>query len=397
MVSGVGFAVIGCITSDVTTARNSPTFKQYFLLPAPVSTDRASNEMLQGLSGLVFDKEVDGRLYFWSLSDRGPNLDPVEVNGKRIRPFLDPSFQPRIYHFSVPKNVGPARIERAVYLTDFDGKVMRGITPCGHCQDEESPVRSDGSALPCDPTGIDPESLGRDSEGNFWIGEEYRPSVLQFSPTGRLLKAYVPAGEPSNLEPFGNVNGNASKSLILPILPANFRQRRPNRGIEGLTIKDHRLYLMLQSPLKSDAISPQLSTIQVVKIDTRQDTVVDEFRYPISAPKIDKIGDISLEDEDHLLILEQNSETGPNSFHRIYRIDVKAKASHPESHLKRLPATKELVLDLVSAGFDQFEKLEGLTTLPGDQIAVVNDNDFGVTRGTVPRTVLGVFKVPGRM
>jgi hypothetical protein len=388
-----GFLAQGCITLDSTDSPAIQAYKPYLLFPTDASPGLDRQSSLQGLSGLVFDKEVEGRLFFWSLTDRGPNQEPIEINGKKSRPFLDPSFQPRIYYFSIPRDKGQTNIEKVIYLTGFDSKGLRGLTPCGRPQKEENPVKPDGSPLDCDQDGIDPESLGVDSQGNFWVGEEYRPSVLQFSPNGRLLKAYVPEGTQWNPNcDSASITEKAKCGLTVTvpevhaILPANFIQRLPNRGIEGLTIKDNLLYLMLQSPLKTDTDSSKISTIEIVKIDIREDKPVGTLLYPISAPKVDKIGDLALEDADHLLILEQNSKTGPESYHRIYRVDAKTPSPHSNT-----PVAKELVIDLVGAGYDQFEKIEGLTILPNHQIAVVNDNDFGVANGAASQTVLAIF------
>lgn len=52
-----------------------------------------------------------------------------------------------------------------------------------------------------------------------------------------------------------------------------------------------------------------------------------------------------------------------------------------------------LAFDLVGEGNHQFEKIEGLSLLPHGRIAVVNDNDFGVTgpTETISPTMLSIF------
>ena len=53
----------------------------------------------------------------------------------------------------------------------------------GAWNSDEFPLDRDGKEIPFDEFGIDPESLAVDGAGNFWVGEEYGPSLLKFDPS----------------------------------------------------------------------------------------------------------------------------------------------------------------------------------------------------------------------
>jgi hypothetical protein len=56
------------------------------------------------------------------------------------------------------------------------------------------------------------------------------------------------------------------------------------------------------------------------------------------------------------------------------------------------PVHKTKVMNLPSVGYASSDKVEGLALLPNDEIAVINDNDFGLAgAGTTDNTVLGII------
>ena len=46
--------------------------------------------------------------------------------------------------------------------------------------------------LPFNPNGLDTEGLVRTRNGDFWISEEYSPSIVHVDRTGKVLKRYIP-------------------------------------------------------------------------------------------------------------------------------------------------------------------------------------------------------------
>lgn len=359
----------------------------------PSTLPLASKFGLQGLSALVFQKEDRDRLFFWTLTDRGPNLEPTKIDGHVARPFLEPSFTPKIFLFSVAKEGGDTKVEKVVELKDQMGHPLHGLPPVDRCNREEIPVDADGKTLSCETLGIDSESLAVDGNGNFWVGDEYGPSLFQFSPEGKLIKRYVPwMREQEQLAAKPSIKG--LKRLEYSILPEMLTTRDPNKGFEGLALSGNYLYAILQSPLPAGKLNPFPNHIPIIKIDTTRNEVVQTYWYPVDLGKASRIGDMSVIGEGQLLILEQNSKVGPSSVHKVFKVSLvqesKESLSREETQLKKV-----LLFDLVSAGYDSFEKVEGLSVVGDSKLAVVNDNDFGVylQEGARPMTMLSIFEL----
>ena len=61
---------------------------------------------------------------------------------------------------------------------------------------DEVPYAADGvTTEPTDPYGIDSETIAVDPrDGSFWIGDEYRPSLVHVAADGTVLNRIIPAG-----------------------------------------------------------------------------------------------------------------------------------------------------------------------------------------------------------
>lgn len=314
---------------------------------------------VEAFSGLTYEgQSAEGDFIFWSHTDRGPNAEAEKTN----RPFVDPKFQPRLTQFRVHPARATATYMQTLYLTLPDGKPMTGlpnVLPAKGRIGDETPVTLAGETLALDPTGIDPEAICFAGE-HIWLAEEYGPSLLKFTRQGKLVKRYVPQGY--------YLNGRRP-AYVKDILPAELLTRKMNRGFEGMTCLAGKIYVAIQSPLPADE-----KNILITEFDPYEERVTRSFYYPLESMDADKIGDLA-HTNGKLLVLEQNSKTGPDSFHRIYEID-------PNETAQKGVATKRLFLDLVTAGYDFADKVEGMIMIDEKQIAVINDNDFGLV-GTI--------------
>lgn len=100
---------------------------------------------------------------------------------------------------------------------------------------------------------LDGEGIVRTRDGGYWISDEYGPMILRFDSNG-LLQASLPI--PASLQPRqGGTNIFQAASTV------NTSGRRPNRGMEGLSITPdgRRLFAMLQSPNIQDGGANNLS------------------------------------------------------------------------------------------------------------------------------------------
>lgn len=320
-----------------------------------------------GFSGLQFEMGDGDELTFLAHSDRGPNAEPLEVPGKNIikRPFFKPDFQPFWIKFSVNRRTKEVWLKELILLTLPDGSPMTGMP---NKVGDEVPITLLGNELPLDVHGIDPESICFD--GNYiWMGEEYGPSILKFNLKGTLLSRYVPEGSYSGQD----------FSYFRRTLPRHLLDRKVNRGFEALTCQDGKVYSMLQSPIKGEG-----KNVRIFEFNPLTEKVEREFFYPLDSDQADKIGDLATYGKS-LLVLEQNGKTGKDGIHKIYKINL--QEVDERGFLKKI-----LVKDLVAEGYSFAEKVEGLTVINGDEIAVVNDDDFGVNDSSL-KTILGILKI----
>jgi alkaline phosphatase len=265
--------------------------------------------------------------------------------------------------------------------------------------------------LPFNHDGLDIEDLHTLPGGGFIMVEEYGPSVVIVSPTGHVLKRYTPGGK---TWPLANYS-------VSDILPAVLKERRANRGLEGIAVSaDGRTaYTVMQSPLGSTAVgSPQRDSmlVRILRMDitdplnlqvTGQFVAYFQpmFTYPAgNFPRDLKISAVSWVSEDRLLILERSDKLGAGGVNQggaklvlidlTEATDVSDAAQFPAAAaippvlengttdlglLGIVPASSRVVLDvnLELPTITDF-KLEGLSILNDNDVALSNDNDFGI-------------------
>ncbi len=285
---------------------------------------------LMANSGLYLEDENDDEFIFWSHTDRGPNGTEYKAGLDILRPFFEPDFHPYWIKFSF--NLKTKQVKTLK-------KISIDVSGLPNQPGDEMPVDLKGTILKRDPNGVDPESIC--FEGDYvWMGEEYRPSILKLDLRGKVLKRYTP--------------GKA--------LPPILSRRKLNRGFEGLTCFNSKIYAILQSPLPDDK-----NMIRIVEFDPSTETVTREYLYPLDSMNADKIGDMAVTSDGTFYVIEQNSETGPKSFHKIFSFKLSGAYE----------LEKTLEVDLVKEGFSFADKVEGLV-VTSDYFIVVNDNDFGI-------------------
>lgn len=100
---------------------------------------------------------------------------------------------------------------------------------------------------------LDAEGIVRTRDGGYWISDEYGPMILRFDSNG-LLQASLPI--PTSLQP-----QRSGTNIFEAASTVNTSGRRPNRGMEGLSITPdgRRLFAMLQSPNIQDGGANNLS------------------------------------------------------------------------------------------------------------------------------------------
>lgn len=137
---------------------------------------------------------------------------------------------------------------------------------------------------------LDTEGLVLNSDGTFWISEEYGPYIYQFSAAGVMLQAiqppaaYIPhrngsVSFSSNTPPFYNPG-----ATVIPADPESGRNN--NQGFEGLTSNGTILSAMLQSALNQEGgpSNPNRSPARFVQYDISGSTPAYLAEYVVKLP-----------------------------------------------------------------------------------------------------------------
>ncbi|MEV0910002.1 esterase-like activity of phytase family protein [Streptomyces hokutonensis] len=368
------------------------------LLPGSVDNDRGVD-----LGGIGSDLYPAGRKgEYWTITDRGPN-GQIKVNGTKRRTFPVPGFDPAIVKIRVSGDT--VKVLDAIPITTSSGK---GVTGLSNQQGrDEAPYSYDAQTpLSYNPNGLDTEGIVRAGDGSFWLVDEYGPSLVHVSARGKVLTRYVPKG----------LRLTGADYPVVEALPAVLLHRKINRGFEGLAqLPGGDLVMALQSPLSlpdGDAGNASLNT-RLLRFSTKKKAVTAEYAYrfdPVNVvdPSEDdtselKISSVVAVGDDRLLVEERTDKAA-----RLQLVWLERKSNilggrydddTTSPSLEQLddPAAagvpvlaKKLVVDLGTvSGVPQ--KIEGIARVDDDTLALINDNDFGMTDGA------GAFDAQGRL
>jgi hypothetical protein len=337
-------------------------------------------------SAVAFAPHGSRDLYL--LTDRGPNIDfPAGNKG-----FPVPDYSPRIVkaHLAGDK----LQIDGEILLRRANGTPLTGLPiGAGACGSTgETAFRLDGTPIPPDPDGIDSEGLVVLDDGTFWVSDEYGPFLAKFDADGRQLQRLTPC------------NGG---------LPPVYAKRRPNRGMEGLTITPDGQWLVgvMQAPLENPVSSGVRNVSRLTRILFKNiaTAATREYAYLLEDATLQGNSEILALSNTKFLVLERDGNfafgSPPSTFKRIYEADISgatdisalgALGATPIPGGKTLeqatvaqltaagivPAAKTLRVDLVAAGFPH-DKAEGMALGPGNMLFVTDDDDFGITTGNI--------------
>jgi len=339
-------------------------------------------------SGLHVIGEKDGALLFWTVTDRGPNVDaPKYRSAPEAKPagaiiFPAPDFTPTIAIIELKG--GQAKVTKTLPIKDESGKPISGRPlPKGLVGSTgETPLGLDLGALSTDAQGLDTEGIDVDKDGNLWLCDEYGPFLIKVdAKSGQIMKKYAPGAG----------------------LPEVIAKRQANRGFEGLAVTPSgKIVAVVQSVVDVDGKIKESGArfLRMVELDPATGQV-RTLGYPhdveaYKASRDAKLGDLVALSDTRFLVIEQAMGKDKKMRNLIYLVDI-AKATDlsgkkaadgtelesvkSEAELKALGvvlAGKKLLVDLRALGWTA-DKAEGLTLLPdGKSLAVMNDNDFGI-------------------
>jgi hypothetical protein len=291
-------------------------------IASSIANDRGI--LLGGFSDL-YRAESDPLGEFWIVTDRGPNAQVVvegDGNGdgsEKRRTFPIPEYAPMILQVKV--NGGELQLLQAISLVGQSGRPISGRPNLAQLDDGGYDFAGQKPA-PFSPSGIDPEGLVRTAEGEFWLAEEYRPSLLKVDAQGKVLKRFIPKCQ--------SLAG--ADYAVAAVLPEIYAKRQDNRGFEGLAMsgEGQTLYAAMQSPLGNPTakLGMQSRIARVLAFDIRTERPIAEYAYQFdqaeefnagSEPNEMKIGGVVISSSGKMLVLERDDKVA-----KIYRVDLDA-------------------------------------------------------------------------
>ncbi|MFD3930381.1 esterase-like activity of phytase family protein [Streptomyces sp. NPDC058614] len=368
------------------------------LLPGTVADDRGVD--LGGIGSDIYPAGRKGE--FWTVTDRGPN-GQIKVAGTKRRTFPVPGFDPAIVKIRVSGDT--VKVLDSIPITTSGGKPVTGLP--NQAGRDEAPYSYDAQTpLTYNPNGVDTEGIMRAEDGTFWLVDEYGPSLIHVSARGKVLTRYVPKG----------LNLTGTDYPVVEALPSVLLHRKINRGFEGLALlPGGDLVVAVQSPLSlpdGDAGDASLTT-RLLRFSPKKRAVTAEYAYrfdPVNVvdPSEDdtselKISSVVAVGRDKLLVEERTDKAA-----RLQTVKLTSSANilggpwdsdTTSPSLEQLddPAAsgvpvlrKSLVVDLGTVDGVP-GKIEGVARVDDNTLALINDNDFGMTDGT------GAFDAQGRL
>lgn len=347
---------------------------------------------------------------FWGVGDRGPNIKPRDaarryglnhladlaaLDGAKV--LVAPDVGPALARFRLHDD--RVTLEAVFPLRAPDGTPISG-SPCAEFDGAETePVFAlDGTPLPPDAQGADPEGIAPGPDGRFWIAEEYGPLLLLVDDRGTVHARHVPQGSAARFA--------GSAVPVHDDLPPIALKRRLNRGFEALAHDPERglVYAAFQSPLAhpDKAAHDTGDLVRIWALDQTDLTLRAEYAYPLDPPESFrrdtaagavvpgdvKVSEMALLPGGDLLVLERVTQS--THFYRV-TLDAAVPARFLDpGHRPTLEQAGQagcgaegiplLIKDPIFSTDDHSEicaDLEGLLVLGNSSLLLANDSDYG--------------------
>ena len=377
---------------------------------------------------------------FYAITDRGPNADVKNGMDKAdAKAFPVPKFAPQIGLFEL-QDSGAIKLIKTITLKRPDGvtevtglpnpnfgatnELAYGKNLTGDyfdrllLKDPSEPYNASLNPTQTDAYGMDSEGLAVMKDGTFWISDEYGPHIVHYDANGKeLARINAFSGNEAGASTF-KVNG---KTIYLP---AEFKNRRPNRGMEGLTVTPDQKYLVgiMQSAMENPKSAAKKSNMtRIVRINLATGDI-EQFLYRQERAADGSVlsdsnsGLVAINDHE-FLVVERDGKSlvdDANATKMIYRIDLNGatniEAIKDSGDIKQdadqglmiggktlealtadetgwdtlkanniTPVGKKMFMDLVKTFNYPHEKFEGILLFPNGQVGVINDDDFGIS------------------
>jgi len=405
-----GALLTGCKDKENLPALSYPAYAEASN-PRTLSTAPNGTVIYNSGFGSSLAQDPNDPTVFYLLTDRGPNAAGVAANSII---FGKADFTPQIGKFRLKDN--QLTLEQTILLKNAAGLLLTGLpNPSGQGSTGETALDLSGQTLPPSADGLDSEGLVLAPDGTFWVSDEYGPHIVHFDATGKTIE---------RINPFGTGTGGRTLPLVLA-------RRRPNRGMEGLTLTPDGKTLvgLMQSPMynPSSAAVSGSTVLRVVTFDLATGAT-KQYAYLMENASLTGCSEIAAITSTTFLALERDGLYGgnvaaPAAFKRIYKFDLAGATDISDAgnaaagklyggltveQLKDkaglttagvVPVTKTLVLDLLTdiSPVYPHDKAEGMTLIGNSMLAISNDDDFGVLdngqNGFAPKILPATGKV----
>jgi hypothetical protein len=388
-------AVAASLVNDLTIAGDAIDKST---VPAGQTAGANTNRLGGFFSDLYYDRSNN---VYYGLADRGPGGGTI-------------SYDTRVQKFTLDVNAVTGAISNFNLLDTIQFKTSTGAAYNGLTPDRLPDPGASKSNL---GRSLDPEGFVLAPNGNFYVSDEYGPSVLEFSPSGQFIRAFT---TPANILPKqsnGTLNYTDGRTTITT-------GRQDNRGFEGLTISPDgkTLYGMLQDPLVNEGSGNDgrnSRNVRIVAFDTTTGASTKQVIYQLQTstdPNVRQgrnlgISSLTAINDHEFLVMERDNQaigvdnpTGTNSAaatKQVFKIDITGATDVSNISLAGTdtlpntvtPVTKsatpflDIAAALRTAGKPLPEKFEGLTIGPklsdGSYALIIGtDNDFSVTQNS---------------
>lgn len=399
-------------------------------------------EVRNGGYGSAMTAHPTESLQFYALTDRGPNANFTGDYGKG-KTFPTPDYTPRIGLFEVQEDGTVAQLE-TILLKDRDGNPISGLPNSSALGGTgETPYNADGSPVLVNPElpydevtnpvklddyGLDGEGLVALRDGSFWVSDEYGPHMVHYNAEGVEIDRI-------------NAFANDARSVIK--LPAEFANRRANRGMEGLAITpdEKTLVGIMQSTIYNPSSAVKdLNVTRIVTVNLENGTV-GQYLYEQEKNQNSNSEIVAISNTE-FLVLERDGAflnggpkgpdaVTPDAQKTVYRIDLTTGTNLESlggtdvlvqdadlgllvngqtveqvvlnegweglSGAGVLPVEKSLVVDMVAEVQYPHDKMEGLWLIDDERLGVLNDDDFATwsTGGELEQKMLDTDTVDG--
>ncbi|WP_289030891.1 esterase-like activity of phytase family protein [uncultured Paraglaciecola sp.] len=372
-------------------------------------------EIRNGGYGSDMVKHPTNASQFYALTDRGPNAVYTGEHGTgKIFPVAD--YTPRIGLFEIQDNGDVKKLED-ILLKRPDGSLITGLpnssslggtgeTPYAVLDDGTIEVLREDMSLAYDETsnpiklddyGLDGEGLVALSDGTFWVSDEYGPHMVHFDADGVEIE---------------RINAFTDDARVTFNLPAEFANRRANRGMEGLAVTpdEKTLVGIMQSTMYNPSSAVKaLDLVRIVTIDLETGNV-SQFLYQQEKTQNSQSGIFALSATEFVVIERDGAffASDVDAMKHLYKIDIsdatdletitdsgawvqdevlgltKNGLTIEEVVLNEswdgltniTPVTKTFLVDLVAEVQYPHDKLEGMWFINESTIGVINDDDF---------------------